>query len=231
MENVVATAPEVFSGQEVMNQDVLQITQVAYDMVIETEADRDRAAAWLQQIKKKQKEVKDAWEPFVVDAKAIYDRVRNQKKAMLDPLEKAEAAIKNKVSVFIAMEEKRREEEARRLRDLAMKEAEAKLAEAAKAEASGDEVSASMSMIEAEVYEQAAQTTKAEEISKVKGMSAVDSWDIVSIDHEKVPVIFSGMELRPVDEKAVKRLIRASKGQIQIPGVVYKKTSTIRVRT
>lgn len=231
MENVVVASTELFSGQSEMDRDVMQIEKVASEMVIETEDDRDKAALWLQQIKKKQKEVKEAWEPFLVDAKAIYDRVRGQKATMLEPLEKAERAIKQKVSNFIAQEEKKRAEEAERLRKLAVQEAERKLIEAAEAEESGDVVSAGMSMMEAEVYEQAAQTTRAEALSKAKGMSAVDSWEIVSIDNEKVPVMFQGMEIRPVDERAVKRLIKASKGTIQIPGISYKKTSTIRVRT
>ena len=57
---------------------------------------------------------------------------------------------------------------------------------------------------------------------KAKGVSASKDWEIVSIDSKDVPLAVSGVEIRPVDVAAVMRLIRASKGTIQIPGIVYR---------
>ena len=37
--------------------------------------------------------------------------------------------------------------------------------------------------------------------------------------------------IRPVDEKAVARLIKMSKGQIKIPGIEYKETVSVSIRT
>ena len=56
---------------------------------------------------------------------------------------------------------------------------------------------------------------------KVKGVSSSKDWEITGINAAQVPINFSGVELRPVDKAAIMRLIRASKGSIQIPGVQY----------
>lgn len=60
---------------------------------------------------------------------------------------------------------------------------------------------------------------------KAKGVSAGKDWEIVSIDGKSVPLMVSGVEIRPVDTAAVMRLIRASKGSIQIPGIVYREVA------
>lgn len=65
---------------------------------------------------------------------------------------------------------------------------------------------------------------------KAAGVSQSKTWEIVSIDSSKVPVSFEGVEIRPVDVKAVMRLIKESKGTIQIPGVQYRDSVSISVR-
>ena len=40
----------------------------------------------------------------------------------------------------------------------------------------------------------------------------------------------AGIELRPVDQAAVMRLIRASKGQIEIPGITYRQVAKMSFR-
>lgn len=40
----------------------------------------------------------------------------------------------------------------------------------------------------------------------------------------------AGVEIRPVDRSAVMRLIRATKGQVHIPGVVYKEVAKVAFR-
>ena len=75
-------------------------------------------------------------------------------------------------------------------------------------------------MAEAEVYDQYAGTVSVKaQKPKVTGISTSKTWKIKSIDASKVPISFNGVELRPVDTAAVLRLVKASKGQISIPGV------------
>ena len=229
MENVVAKT-EVFDGQISLGNDVSHLVAIAKEMTVEGEEGRNVAAQWLKSIKQMKEKVTSSWKPFKADAKAIWDRIRKQEKDMLDPLEEADQIIRAKVVDSIRREEEQKRLEAERLKELARKEAEAKLAEAEQASNDGNDAMADMALMEAEVYEQASQTMKAEAVSKVKGVATVKDYEIVSVDKTKVPVSFSGMELRPVDEKAVKRLIKASGGTIEIPGVTYRQILLTRVR-
>ena len=86
-------------------------------------------------------------------------------------------------------------------------------------------------LLDAQVVESvAASATVVMNTPKTKGVSNARDWELESIDHEKVPIVFSGMVIRPVDEKAVMRLIRASKGTIQIPGIRYRETVKVSIR-
>ena len=228
MENVVAKT-EFFNGQAKMGNDVTQLVQVANELQVNNEADRTVAAQWLKAIKTLKDQAKEAWGPFEKDAKAILDRIRKQKKEMIDPLDMADKTIRAKVVASIDREREEKRKEAERLKELARKEVEASLAAAAEASASGDDLRAEMSLMDAEVYEQAANTVVADKVSKTKGVATIKEWEIVSIDSNKVPIFFMGTELRPVKEGSVKALIQASKGTIEIPGVVYQETTRLRV--
>ena len=66
--------------------------------------------------------------------------------------------------------------------------------------------------------------------AKVHGVSHTKSYAIKSIDETKVPVEINGVCIRPVDEKAVLRLIKASKGTLKIDGIEYEETVTTSFR-
>ena len=228
MENVVARS--VAEEPIYLGSDVSQIVQVARDMVVDGESGRAVAAEFLKTVKSMKNTVVDSWKPFKVDAKAIYDRVRKQEKDMLDPLDEADRLVRAKVVDSVKREEEEKRRKAEQLRELARKEAEAKLAEATKASASGDEFTAEMAMAEAEVYEQASGAVRADSVAKTKGIQYITTWDVTVTDASKVPVVFAGVELRPVDIGAVKKLVRASKGTIQIPGIKIEETKSTRIR-
>lgn len=65
-----------------------------------------------------------------------------------------------------------------------------------------------MALAEAQMVETvAASTTVVMNTPKTKGIGTAKDWEIESIDREKVPVVFSGVEIRPVDEKAISGLL------------------------
>lgn len=66
---------------------------------------------------------------------------------------------------------------------------------------------------------------------KASGVITKKAWTITSIDLEKVPVTALGVLIRPVDEKAVMKLIRDSHGTVEIPGITYEETSVLSVST
>ena len=65
---------------------------------------------------------------------------------------------------------------------------------------------------------------------KAAGVSTSRAWKITNIDSSKVPVEIAGAIIRPVDEKAVMALIKATKGSIKIPGIEYEETVNISIR-
>jgi hypothetical protein len=65
---------------------------------------------------------------------------------------------------------------------------------------------------------------------KAQGVSQSKDWEIIGVDAETVPIEFMGVTLRPVDEKAVARLIRAIKGKARIPGIEYREVIKTTIR-
>ena len=85
-------------------------------------------------------------------------------------------------------------------------------------------------MEEAEIIDSATVAVISTPVKKASGVSSRKDWALVGIDESKVPVDVAGTVIRPVDTGAIMRLIRASNGTIQIPGVTYKETVNISVR-
>lgn len=86
-------------------------------------------------------------------------------------------------------------------------------------------------MAEAEVLDDVAKSGKVgAAVPKAAGISTSKAWKITSIDIAQVPVEIAGAIIRPVDEKAVMALIKATKGSIKIPGIIYEETTNISVR-
>lgn len=203
-------------------------------MVVNTTEDYEKAADLAKSVKQMKKNVTDYWEPVRVATKNAYDEVLARKKAMLTPLDTAERLLKSKMSAFVAEAERKEKQREAELRRLAAEEMDKKLEEAAEAEKNGDEVGVEFAMTQAEIMQEAATTIlpkKNVSTPKVSGVSTSKAWRITSIDNSKVPTKIMGTMIRPVDEKAVMALIKASKGTIEIPGIEYEETVSISVRT
>ena len=56
-------------------------------------------------------------------------------------------------------------------------------------------------------------------IPKQQGFKRRTVYNIVIVDANKVPTYVNGIEIRPIDVQAIKKLAKASKGQIQIEGI------------
>ncbi|WP_278941174.1 hypothetical protein [Anaerotruncus colihominis] len=219
------------TAEDTLTQEASLIEQKAQSVVVASDADYAVAGDLTKAVKQMQKKIKDYWEPMRVSAKKAYDDILAHKKEMLDPLEAAEKILKGKMGDYSMEKERRRRVQEEAMRRLAQQEMDRKLEEAARAEAAGDTVGAEFAMTEAEVLEGVSisggiksQTPKADGVSQTK------AWKITGIDSGKVPVSFGGVEIRPVDEKAVMRLIKESKGTIQIPGIQYEETVSISVQ-
>ncbi len=219
------------TAEEKLGKEVSAIELQAENVVIVSDEDYSEAGDTTSNVKRMQKKVEEYWEPMRVSTKQAYDDILAHKKEMLDPLKKAEQILKGKMRCYLLEQERKRKEQEETMRKLAEAEADKKIQEAIDASDSGDTAAAEFAMAEAEVYDTAAATSAiVKQMPKANGVSTSKTWKITAIDSSVVPVSFGGMELRPVDEKLVMSLIKASKGRIVIPGVKYEETVTISVR-
>lgn len=222
-------APVVAEAE--LNQEASAIELRVQRMAISNDTDYVCAAEMLKEIKATQKKVTEYWEPLRVSAKDAYDHVLSRKKDMIDPLKSAEEILKSKMTAYSDELEQKRKAQEEAMRRLAEAELERKLAEATAAEAAGDSDAANSAMAEAEVMDDVSVGggISAPDL-KVNGVSKSKTWKIVGVDDSRVPIEINGMVIRPVDEKAILRIIKASKGTVRIPGVIYEETTQISAR-
>lgn len=235
MNEAIATAGSnalaLDTAEEALNREVSVYEAEALRMVVASDEDFARAGEASKEVKRMQKKVTEYWEPLRVSAKKTYDDVLARKKEMISPLESAEKILKGKMVAYTNEQNRKRREREETMRKLAQAEVERKLEEASRAEAAGDAVGAEYAMAEAEVMDDVAKSGKVGAVMpKAAGISTSKAWKITSIDIAQVPVEIAGAIIRPVDEKAVMALIKATKGSIKIPGIVYEETTNISVR-
>ena len=150
---------------------------------------------------------------------------------MLQPLSNAEKILKQTMGTYVAEQERKRREAEEAARRAAQAEVDRKIQEAVDLDAAGDADGAELAMMEAEVMDDmSGSVSVAGTKPKAQGVSTSKDWEITGIDASEVPMNFAGVEIRPVDTAAVMRLIRASKGSIQIPGITYKEVAKIAFR-
>lgn len=218
--------------QEAKIQEEVSLVEVqAKEMVISTDEEYEQAAEFGKQIKEKAKVVTDFFKPMKDSAHQAHKAICDREKTMLKPLQDAEKILKKSMTTYYQEKERKRQELEEKIRREAEAERERKLEEAAALEEAGKKEEAEAALMDAQVTETvAAKAMVVMDAPKAKGVSNSKDWEIESIDAEKVPINFAGMEIRPVDEKAIMRLIRASKGSIQIPGIRYKETVKVSIR-
>lgn len=220
----------VYSQEQEMQTNILLIENDAATLSILNDQQYQEAGEFVKMVKANMKTVKDYFAPMKEAAHKSHQAVCAREKEMLDPLLKAEKTCKAQMAEYL----RRKQEEARKqeelMRRLAQEEAEKKLAEAIKAEKNGDDEAAALAFAQATVAEQVSSNTVVQAFApKVAGISTSKDYEIILMDHNAVPITVSGVVIRPVDEKAIMKLIKASNGTIQIPGIKYRETVRMSV--
>ena len=231
-ESIVAVMPELEPvDEQQLTQEVTDIEFRAESFVIQTPEDYEAAGEFGKLLKQKAAEVTGFFKPMKDSSYQAHKAVCDREKAMLTPLKNAEKIVKKTMGDYLMEQERIRREAEEAARRAAEEERERKLKEAMALEAAGDKEGAEAAVEEAVVMDEATgYSVPAPVKPKVSGVSTSKDWEITSIDTAKVPVNFSGMELRPVDQAAVMRLIRASKGSISIPGIAYREVAKMSFR-
>lgn len=234
-EQVVAVLPEVVEGKTVaeaeMSREVTAVEERAGQITIATQGDYEDAAAFGRLIKQKSAQIIEFFAPMKKAAHEAHQNICTREKEMLAPLIAAEKTVKQVMGDYVMEQERKRREEEERVKRLAEAEAEKKLQEAMALEASGKQDEAEAALMEADIVDSASRNVIVEAPKiKADGTSSSIDWEITAVDDGKVPVDFAGMCIRPVDTKEILKLIRASKGQIKIPGIQYKSVAKLSFR-
>lgn len=222
-ETVVAVMPEQKNEEVALSRSVTAVELEAESIIIECDEDYNSAVEFGRRVKQKAAEVTDFFRQMKEDAYRAHKTVCDNEKAMLKPLNNAETVLKRTMGDYSLRKERERKAAEEAARKRAQEEADRKLAEAIELEKAGNTEAAVSSMLDAQMADSMSRNMQVTVSSpKVEGVSTSKDWEVVSIDSEQVPITLDGMELRPVDDKAVIRLVRASKGKIVIPGVTYR---------
>lgn len=226
MEYVV---PEGTTEQDIVQKNDLIATE-AKSLSISNDEEYEQAADFAKTIAARKKIVTDYFAPMKKAAHDAHKQVCDRENQLLEPLKSAERMCKGAMTQYMM----KKQEEARRreaeIKRLAEEEAKRQLEEAQKLEAAGKKEEADSALSQAVVAEQLGTTAFVNgDAPKVKGVSHSKDWEIVSIDDSKVPIAISGAVIRPVDQAAIKRLIKATDGKIMIPGVEFRETLNLSI--
>ncbi len=226
VQNAYFEEDENMNEQEQQEQG-LTILQQAGACEVANQQDYNNAAEVCKDIKVRIKAIEDYWKDLKDKAYKAWKDICAKEKELLDPYTKAESFIKGKMTAWQRqkMEEERaqREEQERRKRE----ESELLLKEAAKADGEGDTERAGFMFEAAEQV----QNMKFEQPKQEKtaGTAVKTVWKARVVNASLVPISIAGAIIRPIDEKVLNDLARASKGNMAIPGVEFYEDIQIAV--
>jgi hypothetical protein len=187
------------------------------------------AAELCKDIKSRINQITDYWKPLKEAAAKQHKDICAKEKELLTPFSTAETDLKNKMEAWqrqkLEEERQAREEQERRRQE----EAELLLKEAAKADTEGN-AERSEFLFEAAENVSNMYIPEAKQ-EKTAGTAAKTVWKARVVNASLVPVSVACAIIRPVDEKVLNDLARASKGNMTIPGVEFYEDIQIAIRS
>jgi hypothetical protein len=196
----------------------LAMPDQAKSIVVNNQSSYEAAGAFLKNIKALRFEIQNTFKPIISKAHATWKEAIAQQKQVEEPLIDAENVIKPKIGTYLDEQEaKRREEEARLLKEAKEREEASRLKEAEELEKAGEHEAAE-AVISQPVDPTPVVLPKSQ---KVDGISKRENWLYQVVDANKIP-----REYLCVDTVKIGQVVRALKSNCRIPGVrVYKETT------
>lgn len=210
---------------DTIKAEVAPIVEKAKMIVIVDQVSSDMAADFLKAVKSAQSRVTAFWKPIKEAAHKAWKQTTEGENQILDPLKDAEAMVKGKILTFQKEQEQARLEQQRLLQakadEEARKERERLEKEAAKLKT--PELKAARLEQAAAVVAPVIEIKPA--VVQAKGVATVKTWKAVVVDELAVP-----REWLIVNESALDKFAKATKGAAKIPGVRFEETETISCR-
>jgi hypothetical protein len=213
MSNVIPFDPVTLKEQS------LTWPEKAKALTVTSDVSYVAATEMLKGIKALRSEVDRTFDPIIAAAHHAHKEACSQKRLTEAPLTEAESIIKAALVRYQQEQERVRAAEEARLRELARQQEEARvIEEALTLEADGRDDEADALLLEATIASTAVILPSF--TPKVAGISFREAWKFRVVDTAKVP-----REYTRVDEVKVGGVVRALKGNTNIPGIeVYCET-------
>ena len=224
----IPTADQMTVDQRTAGE-IATITTQATGIHIRNAQDYTEAAELAKAIKQKAKSVKDFYAPVKDAAHAAHKIACAQEKKLLDPLNAAEKAIKNEMGRYTMEQERARraaEEAARNAREEITNHL---IAHAIAMDEAGDTAAAQTALDEAQIMSETPAVI-GKPVEAVKGIIQKNDYEVIVTDETAVPVSVMGVIIRSIDFTAIKKLARATSGQIHIPGIAIRETISTTIR-
>lgn len=250
MNQIIEVKPISPKEIEKHTREILKNTDIAEKIVISTQAEYEKAALFLQDIKKISKNLEIERKKITGPIDAAKSAVQALFKHPQNLAAKVEDIIKYKMVAYVAEQEKKQKEEQERLEKIAEKERaekerqerewrekeEAKRREAERLAKEGREKEAQKALDAANKASLKAQerSIQAEnivapiaspKIEKVSGVMYREDWYAEVVDFSALPD-----EFKMADMQRLNKIARATKNERSIPGVVFKSNKTAVVK-
>jgi tetratricopeptide (TPR) repeat protein len=207
--------------QNEITERALTVPEQAKAIMIKSNEDYVRAGEILLVIKDLRKEIDSFFDPICKKAFEAHKEAVAQKKRADAPLVEAEGIIKPRIGAYLAEQEKIRQAEETRLREVARKEEEdRRLLDAIAAEQAGEKEEAAAILDE---KPQVAPIIVPKSVPKVSGVSTQELWDFEITNESLIPRQY----LTP-DIKAIGKVVDGLKSKTNIPGVRVFSTTIIK---
>lgn len=205
------------------------VVATAQSLEVTNDIQYEGAAGFLKDIKANIKTVEATFADMKDAAHKAHRAVCDKENMFKKPLQEAESLIKSKMQVYYMEQERKRREEEARIREEQKRLAEEELKRAEELHAAGNLEQADAALRTAATIETLGAVVQ-QPAAQVSGISTVDDYTVTVLNELDIPAYINGMEIRKVDLAAIKRLAKASKGTIKIPGVAIAVTKSIRAR-
>jgi hypothetical protein len=191
-------------------------------MVVQCHEDYDDAASFLKACGDLKKEINATMQPIVADAHRAHKTAKSKQKELLAPVEAAVKVIGRKMGDYQAQCERQRKAEEAMLLAQAKKEQEESALEFAEALEEGGNGDVANAMLENIPDIQ----VRAESFApRVSGTVTRTTWLFEIVDASMLP-----LEYMMPDEKAIRAMVKAKKGDTAIPGVRAYSETTVGAR-
>lgn len=227
-------APEERSTVQVqetsIKQEIAVITDRAAALQVTNQQEYEAALEDAKVIKKQMKVVTDFMAPIKKATDEAHKAACQREAEMLEPLKKADAAIRACVNGYLTEQARLAREAEERARRQKEEEERRLMEQAIDAEQQGDTVAAEETFEAAAIMADTAPIIPTASVQAVKGVSVKTDWEVTIINEDAVPVNIMGACVRPVNLAAVKKLVKATGGKIKIPGIAIREVKKTAVR-